>query len=217
MKVTTDSCLFGAWVARQLNKETQSLLDIGTGTALLSLMIAQENNATIEAIEIEPAAAEEAKENVKASPWKERIHIIEADATSHSLKKYDCIVSNPPFYENDLKAPTKEKNIAHHSQELKLDELVKIISDSLNENGEFFLLLPYRRKQELLEMVEKAGLSVWELVQVSHSPKHLPNRIMIKGGIKKRTFVENDFSINDISGKYTPAFADLLKNYYLYL
>ena len=96
MKVTTDSCLFGAWVAKKLNHQTQTLLDIGTGTALLSLMIAQQKDCTIDAIEIEPSAAAEARENVKASPWKENVRILEADVTALALKNYDCIVSNPP-------------------------------------------------------------------------------------------------------------------------
>jgi tRNA1Val (adenine37-N6)-methyltransferase len=87
----------------------------------------------------------------------------------------------------------------------------------LNEKGEFFLLLPYRRKDELLGMIEKAGLNVWELVQVSHSPKHPPTRIMIKGGIEKKSFAKNDFYINDLSGNYSSEFVVLLKDYYLYL
>jgi tRNA1Val (adenine37-N6)-methyltransferase len=215
MKVTTDSCLFGAWVARQANKESKNLLDIGTGTALLSLMIAQETNCLIDAIEIESSAAEEAKDNVKASPWNERIHIIEGDVTSLPLKKYDCIVSNPPFYENDLKAPSEGKNIAHHSQDLTLEELVKIIGDGLNDAGEFFLLLPFRRKSEILEMIESAGLFVWEMVRVCHSSNHPPMRIMIRGGCEKRLFAETDIFINDISGNYSSEFVDLLKDYYL--
>ena len=217
MKVTTDSCLFGAWVSKNLSNKTETLLDIGAGTALLSLMIAQENNCSIDAVEIEPAAAAEAKENVEASSWKERISVLEADITSLPLKKYNCIVSNPPFYENDLKAPSHEKNIAHHSQELTLDELVKIIRAHLNEPGEFFLLLPYRRRAEVLGLMENAGLFAWELVQVSHSAKHAPTRLMIMGGLVKRSMMESNFFINDSTGKYSPDFMDLLKDYYLYI
>ena len=217
MKVTTDACLFGAWVAEQCHKTIKNLLDIGTGTGLLSLMIAQENDCAIDAVEIDNNAAAEAKENIAASPWKEKISVIEADITKHRSKKYDCIVSNPPFYERDLKGPSDGKNIAHHSKELKLSELVRIIENRLNENGIFFLLLPFKRKNEILQMMNEAGLFLHILVQVYHSPGHPASRIMIKGGINKITAEERNVYIKNDQGEYSSEFVSLLKEYYLYL
>lgn len=217
MKVTTDACLFGAWIASQINEKTKTVLDIGTGTGLLSLMVAQENNCIIEAIEIESHAAAEAKENVAASTWKEKIHIIEADVTKLPLKHYDCIISNPPFYENDLKTPAASKNIAHHSQELKLGELINIIMRHLNEEGIFFLLLPFRRKEELLLLIEKTGLFTYEITEVYHSPSHAASRIMIRGGKENKPVVWSHHFINNEEGNYSSEFVTLLKGYYLYL
>jgi tRNA1Val (adenine37-N6)-methyltransferase len=102
MKVTTDGCLFGAWIAKQVDGNklaVDNILDIGTGTGLLSLMIAQQSPAKIDAIEIDKETYEQAKENVAASPWAERINIIHGDAKQlPASQQYDVIVSNPPFY-----------------------------------------------------------------------------------------------------------------------
>ena len=217
MKVTTDACLFGAWVAEHCNETIRTLLDIGTGTGLLSLMIAQKNGCDIDAVEIDRQAAAEAKENIAASPWMKRISVIEADISSLSLKKYDAVVSNPPFYEDDLKGPSEAKNIAHHSEDLKLSELVRIIKRSLDENGTFFLLLPFKRKDEILLMMEETGLFLHELVQVSHSPRHPASRIMIKGGNNKKASEESNIYIKNEEGEYSAEFVSLLKEYYLYL
>ena len=117
MKVTTDSCLFGTWVAKEMQAATthnvKTMLDIGAGSGLLSLMVAQKNAVLIEAVEIDADAAQQARENVAASPWKDKINVVNRDVLqwkpSHS---YDFIFSNPPFYENDLKSDKKGKNIA---------------------------------------------------------------------------------------------------------
>ena len=115
MKVTTDSCLFGSWCADEIkndnNKdEIKKILDIGAGSGLLSLMIAQRNDCFIDAIEIDEAAAKQAKENVAASPWKDRIEVHQINALHHSYQQlYDVIVSNPPFYENELESPHTKK------------------------------------------------------------------------------------------------------------
>jgi len=136
MKVTTDSCLFGAWISKQINSEgliINNCLDIGTGTGLLSLMFVQQNeNIIIDAIEIDEAAAAQAKQNIDAAQWKERIKIICADIREYKFeKKYDIIFSNPPFYENELKSTQQEKNIAHHSDELNLKDVLVVIENNL--------------------------------------------------------------------------------------
>jgi len=116
MKVTTDSCLFGSLSPTLSEGEgVLNVLDIGTGTGLLSLMFAQKKqNALIEAIEIDKDAFEQAKENIAASPWSYRINIIHADARNYPFpQKYDVIISNPPFYQNVLNTDDKMKNITH--------------------------------------------------------------------------------------------------------
>ena len=108
MKVTTDSCFFGAWVARELQKtksKIQTVLDIGTGTGLLSLLIAQKNEVEVDALEIDKDAFEQGRENINSSPWKNRVHVFNEDVRCFNpSKKYDCIISNPPFYEKEIES-----------------------------------------------------------------------------------------------------------------
>ena len=114
MKVCTDACIFGAWVAEQICKRqlvADTMLDIGAGTGLLSIMLAQKTNAKIDAIEIDEPAFQQAKLNFEQSPWHNRLMIFHSDAIQYFPgKTYDCIVSNPPFFEGDLESIHKNKN-----------------------------------------------------------------------------------------------------------
>src|SRR5665213_2269699 len=119
MKVCTDSCLFGAWISDKIERRknnVKTILDIGTGTGLLSLMLAQKTTATISAVEIDINSSEEADQNFKRSPWADRLSIIHADIKSwRAQHQYDLIICNPPFYEDDLLPDDIGKNISKHS------------------------------------------------------------------------------------------------------
>ncbi|MBI3139009.1 MAG: methyltransferase, partial [Sphingobacteriales bacterium] len=148
MKVTTDGCLFGAWVARELheeNKESQQYLDIGAGTGLLPLMIIQQNpECRFDAIEIDAPAYKQALSNITAAGRGGSVQLVHGDIHSFNPgKKYDCIISNPPFYEKELKGDNTRKNIAHHNEGLLLPDLLKRCGELLKEEGTFYLLLPY--------------------------------------------------------------------------
>ena len=224
MKVTTDSCLFGAWVAYQINKEGVSIhncLDIGTGTGLLTLMLAQKINAAFDAIEIDKNAAEQALENVAASPWKNRITLWQQDAKEIQDKKtYDVIISNPPFYENELKSENNQKNIAHHSEQLTLSDLLQVIKKKLNPDGIFFLLLPVKRNDEIKPLLQQNGLAIRQLTFVRQSLQHDYFRVMLCGkniGVQPKEIKINEMAIKQNNGEYTQEFSALLKDYYLYL
>ena len=222
MNVTTDSCFFGAWVAREIQNEKlkmKNVLDIGAGTGLLSLMIAQKNELNINAVEIDHDASHQAKENIEASPWKNQVHIFNEDILSFQPgKKYDCIVSNPPFYENELASEQSKKNIAHHSEQLTISQVLKIIKEHLEADGIFFLMLPFKRKEEVERLLRKNGLYVMSSVILSQSVKHSPFRMIIKG-VTKETVQGHSTSVSiwDEHQQYTRQFVDLLKDYYLYL
>lgn len=224
MKVTTDACLFGAWVAGevgslQLAVGSSRLLDIGTGTGLLSLMVAQKNVVLIEAIEIDATTVGQANENVAASPWKERINIVHANVLQRQTPtQYDCIFSNPPFYKNELKSSKENKNVAHHDEGLKLTELFSFIENHLKEDGSFFLLLPTKREKEIEQLLEENNLFLQQRILVQQTPKHLPFRMMIRGRRKRVEGVrENTIAIKNETDEYTQEFISLLKEYYLYL
>lgn len=231
MKVTTDACLFGAWVAakaKDANTEINNLLDIGAGTGLLSLMLAQElvplnGKVEIDAVELDKDAAEQTKENMAASGWNDNLFVMPGDAKYMAYtfaKEYDVIVSNPPFYEAELESGNLQINQARHSAGLLLNELLTIIKDLLQPNGRFYLLLPFKRYEEILQLVREFDLSITNLVLVRQSTKHGYFRVMLGGrkGISKNADpLEEEISIWNDKQQYTPEFVGLLKEYYLYL
>jgi tRNA1Val (adenine37-N6)-methyltransferase len=223
MKVTTDACLFGAWVAKdaaESGRKIKIALDIGTGTGLLSLQFAQKNiSAHIDAVEVEKEAAIQSRENFKSSPWKNRISLVHINVkTLAPAHKYDTIFSNPPFYENELESPDAAKNIAHHSGGLSLDELLAAIALRLEPAGIFYVLLPYKRNIEIEPLFKKHTLYIHEKVLVSQSTKHDHFRIMLKGSNKEAAEIKTgELSICDDQQQYTEAFTGLLKDYYLKL
>lgn len=225
MKVTTDGCLFGAWVAKQIEEQTRTnvqLLDIGTGTGLLSLMIAQKNpDCVIDAVEIDSTAYEQAIENANDSPWKEKIKIFHSDIKSFEPgKKYDNIISNPPFYEKELKAEDEKRNIAHHDGGLSFNELFSTIKKHLNPGGHFYLLVPYKRNEEIRKLVLEHQFELVQVTLVRQSDSHSYFRMMLCGKMpsekKGETLIE-EIAVKYNTDNYTPAFISLLKDYYLYL
>lgn len=219
MKVCTDGCLFGAWAADRLqNTPVKTVLDIGTGTGLLSLLLAQKTTAVIDAVEIDADAFAQAKENFAQPVWKEQLHITNTGITAFTPeKKYDCIISNPPFFEDDLRSPQKNKNAAKHDTTLTLPVLLQQVKRLLKEDGYFMVLLPYHRVDYFIN--ESAGQQLFcnEKVLVKQTFKHNYFRGMLLFSANKTEPVTEDIIIKDETGNYTPGFTRLLKDYYLYL
>ena len=228
MKVTTDGCLFGAWVAENIRSNNPiaigsaiRILDIGTGTGLLSLMLAQQSNATIDAVEIDKEAWQQAVENIADSSWADRIHVTLCDAKEFwSSWQYDVIISNPPFYENELKSDSSKKNKAHHDEGLLLDDLLTIIQRNLQPEGEFYLLLPYKRNNEIENLIVQNNLTLSYKMLVKQSTQHGYFRVMLSGkhsGYKNKSSITTEIAICNELKEYTPEFIHLLQHYYLYL
>jgi tRNA1Val (adenine37-N6)-methyltransferase len=222
MKVCTDACLFGAWVARKMgsrpltddSKSDRRALDIGTGTGLLALMLAQKFDGTIDAIDIQPDAAQQASENAGNSPWSNHLHIHHADLTEWQAEAYDLILSNPPFYEHDLKSPDSQRNLALHDTGLTLLSLFENVIRLLKPNGKFALLLPAFRGKEAIDLARQWGLTATETMQVCQTEKHTAFRVMFWFEKSKTVGEEKNIRIKE-NGKYTEAFIELLKDYYL--
>ncbi len=218
MKVCTDSCLFGAWIAVLPNID--KALDIGGGTGLLSLMLAQQNETTIDTIEIDNATASQAKENIQQSPWANRINVINGDVRYFSLpNKYDLIFTNPPFYEGDIISKNIGEQAAKHSSHLSLDDLLHFVEKKLCENGIFAILLPYKRKIEFEQKAATFGLFPYKYSIIQQTPKHAYFRYMalLRKNIKNNDVTKEEIGIKDINNQYTLQFQKYLQPYYLHL
>ena len=219
MKVCTDACLLGAWTADKMQGLTvKNVLDIGCGTGLLSLMLAQKVNTAIDAIEINQDASMQAAENISNSTWQENIKIIHSSLQNFiSQKKYDLIICNPPFYEDDLRSDDENKNAAKHDTSLRLEELILFVKGHLNDAGYFTLLLPFHRTAYLEKMANGSGLFVAEKLLIKQSTHHEYFRTILLLTKNETATVSNELMIHDAERNYTPAFEVLLKDYYLKL
>jgi tRNA1Val (adenine37-N6)-methyltransferase len=223
MKVCTDACILGGYAAEKFTTTEpaiQRVLDIGCGTGILSLMMAQKIPATIDAIEIDESAASQAMENVHQSKWNDQVSVQHISLQSfHPATTYDLIISNPPFFENDLKSEDAMKNKAKHDLSLTIDEIIAFAVKNLSANGYLMLLLPYHRSNEVEQMAAQQNLYLSEKLYVKHAETHPYFRSILLLSTSKPTIdpVTSELLIYDSGKQYTPAFQALLADYYLKL
>ena len=218
MKVCTDACVFGAWADIE---NAEHILDIGAGTGLLSLITAQRNkNGKISAVELDADAFSQAKENIENSPFADRIEIFHSAIQDFSgLEKFDCIISNPPFFQSDLRSPDSKINRAHHSDSLTFQDLLKAVDKLLTEAGKFNILLPVDEGTIFQELAEKSGWCIRRKLTLFHQNGKKPFRtlmVLVRGESAGFRAVNSDLFIYDEDGKtYHPGFAELMKDFYL--
>ena len=217
MKVSTDSCLFGAWITK-IEKEPVRVLDIGAGTGLLMLMLAQRFNSPIEGIEIDEICYGQLLENIGSSPWYSKLNVFLGDVRKYEFdRNYDLIISNPPFYEKQLKANSIAHNTARHSTDLSFEELFTRVASLLNPGGKFAILIPYYRTEETINIAKSNGLNISSYAIVRHSPAHDWYRSMMIFSTQQIDTEVEQIDVHDDQGNYSPAFSELLKDYYLFL
>lgn len=223
MKVCTDACLFGGWSAADVQiQSAKNILDIGSGTGLLSLMLAQQSGAHITAIEIEEGAFKQTKTNFDLSPWKERLDVIHSSIQDYAAKNkeslFDCIITNPPFYDGDLNSPDNAKNLAAHSTALTWDVLAEAAASLLQENGAWYVLVPTLRAYTMQKLALNDGLQLSQECLMYNDAKHLPIRAMLKFVKQKEASIQRDIIvIKNADQSYTTKFINYLKDYYLHL
>lgn len=220
MKVCTDSCLFGAWVAKEIsiNSTDNNALDIGTGTGLLSLIIHQQNlNLAIDAIEIDINAATQAKENILLVNKGLLIKVWNTSLQKFNPPQpYSAIFCNPPFYEQNLQSPDEKRNTALHSSLLSHIQLLNFTSAHLKEAGSFFVLLPFENHENFIAKAETNHLYLTQKINVKQTARHNYFRVMMEFKKKPTTIKELSIAIKE-NESYTTDFTTLLKDYYLHL
>jgi len=214
MKVSTEGCILGASVNYS---NPVKILDIGAGTGLLTLMLAQRYQCAIHAVEIESNAALQANQNFQDSPWKERLKIIPTDIQyfkSSSTEKYDLIISNPPFFKKALKSTNKEKNLAKHDDSLPKTLLVQSIKGLLSTEGVAFVLLPDDEANNLKLVAEQHDFASKDYITVKNKPgPKIFRKIIALGYIQN--IEPKELIIRHSDGSYTADFIGLMNPYYL--
>ncbi|WP_149244519.1 methyltransferase [Dyadobacter sp. 32] len=218
MKVCTDACVLGAWADVSA---AESILDIGTGTGLLALMIAQRNlTARIDAVELDDGAVDQAVENVGQSPFANRVQVVKSAIQAYQPEvRYDCIVSNPPFFQSDLRSPKASKNIAHHAELLTFDDLLSAIGRLITPSGTFIILLPVDESRVFEEKAFALNWSAETKLTLYHHSGKKPFRTLTR--FRRAELVENapinvPLCIYEEDGRtYHSEFIRLMKDYYL--
>lgn len=216
MKVGTDGVLLGAWT--DVNN-SDKMLDIGTGTGLVALMLAQRNlNAQIKSIDIDADCVLQAQQNVASSPFAKRIDV-ELRSFQEYLKesgeRYDLIVSNPPFFQNSLKSPDSSRNFARHDNTLSFVDIIAEGSMLLKDNGRLTLVLPYNFKQQIIDEASKASLNVCRITNVLPLPHKPAKRLLVELRRECVECVENNLIVEHTRHNYSDEFISLTKEFYL--
>tara|TARA_B110000037_G_scaffold209472_1_gene258663 strand:- start:6607 stop:7308 length:702 start_codon:yes stop_codon:yes gene_type:complete len=214
MKVGTDGVLLGAWVNC---KNAKSIIDIGTGTGLISLMLAQKNkSAQILAIEIDKGAAIQANENIEDSKWKDRIIVKQTSLQDfQTQEKFDLIVSNPPFFNNTFKAESNSRNNARQTESLSFNYLLERTASLLTTNGKASFILPFSEKENFISIAKEQQLFLNNILYVKGNIKTEIKRILVEFSVKETEIKEETISIEISRHKYTKEYIELVKDFYL--
>lgn len=215
MKVGTDGVLLGGWVN---TNSCNTILDIGSGTGVIALMMAQRTNAIITGIEIEENATNEAKQNVVNSPWSDRVEIQHTslqDFVDTQSTTFDLIVSNPPFFSNASKAGNKSRTLARHNDFLPFSALLSCSHKSLSAEGRLAVILPIEAADEFETLASEIGLFLIRKMEVKPKASKTVNRVLFEFSKIQTDLTTEQLVIYNEDNTYTEQYKQLLKAFYL--
>ena len=218
MRVSTDAVLLGAWVSAGNSK---TILDIGTGTGVIALMLAQKSGAQITAIDIDKDSAEQAAANVAESPYQDRVkveHCTFQEFAAKHAEKFGLIVTNPPYFIDSLKNSSNSRSIARHTDQLSFDDLISGVKKLLHEKGKFCLILPRNEAETFRAKAEARGLYLSKLLRVrTTTEKSSEKRHLMQFEFKESEFSESTLVIEaDAHRNYTEDYKRLTSDFYLH-
>lgn len=214
MKVGTDGVLLGAWAEVE---SPRRILDVGTGTGLIAMMLAQRNPfSAITAVEIDEAAAIQAETNVARSPWADRIEVVCKDFDLFQPDgKYNLIVSNPPYFVDALNCPDKQRNLARHTCGLNYESLFRRSAQFLEEEGRVCVIVPAEVEKLVTDTAWKYGLHPARRLHVFTKPGKPSRRVLIAFSGRMQTCMEESLYIETEQHRFTPEYIALTKEFYL--
>lgn len=217
MKVGTDGVLLGAWAP--IINNPYNMLDIGTGTGLIALMLAQRSNAEqIDAIEIDDDAYEQATENFENSPWNDRLYCYHAgldEFVEEVEEEFDLIVSNPPFYTDEYKSGDDQRDNARFEDSLPFDELVEAADYFLSDHGIFALIVPFKEEEKIIALCQERDLFPLKITRVKGTPTTEIKRSLMAFTRIEQPAVIDELVIEVGRHDYTPEYIELTKEFYL--
>jgi tRNA1Val (adenine37-N6)-methyltransferase len=216
MKINTDGVLLGALAVAN---QPKTILDIGTGTGVIALMLAQRfTDAQIDAVEIDETAAETAKRNFEGSPFASRLSLyadsFEGYLNEHPDRKYDLIVSNPPFYINSLESPGAKKSLAKHTDQQFFETLIGSVAKQLTANGSFWLILPLDTAQLVKDVSLKHGLHTQKVIHVLSYPDSAPHREILVLTLSEEPKADEQFIIYAEPKVYSQQYQQVLTPFF---
>ncbi len=215
MKVGTDGVLLGAWVDVQ---GVQRALDVGTGTGLIALMLAQRSNAQVDGVEIDAAAAEEAALNAQASPWADRVRIIHQavqDYARQTKRQYELVVSNPPFFTGGVLSSYQDRAMVRHTVKLPHGELLHATRALLAPTGRLAVILPYLEGLRFSELASTYGFFLCRRTRVRPKPQQPYHRLLLEFARDVRPLVTSELSIQNEAGQWSEDYLRLTRPFYL--
>jgi tRNA1Val (adenine37-N6)-methyltransferase len=218
MKVGTDGVLLGSWAP--IGHNPFSILDIGAGTGIIALMLAQRTSAEqIDALEIDEEAYEQAVDNFENSPWGDRLFCFHAgldEFIEEPEDEYDLIVSNPPFYAEDYKTENDQRDLARFQDAMPFEELIEAADLLLSENGIFAVILPFKEEQKFISLAKEFELYPTKITHVKGTPKSEIKRSLLAFSRNENQEFDIDELIIEIDRHvYTPEYIELTKDFYL--
>ncbi len=217
MKIGTDSVLLGAWTS--VDHKPFSVLDIGAGTGVLSLMIAQRSHAeTIEAIEIDDDAFEQCAENFEDSPWNDRLYCFHASLLEYVEAvndEFDLIICNPPFYSEDYKTENKSRDLARFNDAMPFKHLIFAAVNLLSENGIFSIVIPHKEEANLIDLASTVGLNPIRILRVKGHPDSEIKRSLLEFSFEDTNVKTAELVIETSRHQYTENYINLTKDFYL--
>ena len=218
MKIGTDSVLLGAWCP--IDNNPFSVLDIGAGTGILSLMLAQRSNAEqIDAIEIDENAFEQCVENFESSPWGNRLFCFHAgldEFMEEPEDEYDVIISNPPFYTEDYKTENEQRDLARFADAMPFEDLVEVANLLLSENGIFAVIIPFKEEKNFIALAKEWDLFPFKITRVKGTlSTEIKRSLLAFSRTKKLTLAIDELIIEGARHQYTEEYITLTKDFYL--
>lgn len=212
MKVGTDGVVLGALASGS----GQRMLDIGSGSGLIALMLAQRfPHAQVDAVELDPQAAAQANENFAASPFAQRLRCHHANINDFQATPYDLIASNPPFYDTVLEAPDAKRNQARHTTELTFEQLSAAVARLLAPNGIFWCIIPSECSAHLCKALSQNALFPQQRIAIRPNNRKPPRRFVIAFARSQTDIVESEITLMDSNGARSPQYSTLTTEFYL--